>query len=302
MHLCVYGCIDSIDMKLQDSSKNEQIELDLLLEAIYLVYSYDFRNYAKDSIMRRTKTFMLQRQEEKIANLIPLVIHDESYFRLLLPYYSINVTSFFRNVDFYKSLVKEVFPKLNTYPFFKIWHAGCSTGEEVYSLAILLKNYGLYDKATIFATDFNDKYLKVAQKGIYKLDNFQEARDRYGKIVGDTAFVDKCFTEKNKLIKIGAALQKNITFANHNLVTDGVFGEMQLILCRNVLIYFNKDLMNITLLKFNESLRNGGILCLGTKESIRDTSIEEVFTAIDPQQRIFKKLYKNILPSSENVI
>jgi chemotaxis protein methyltransferase CheR len=287
---------------LHDSSKNEEIALDLLLEAIYLVYGYDFRDYAKDSIMRRTKTFMLQKQEEKIANLIPLVIHDESYFRLLLPYYSINVTSFFRNIDFYKSLVKEVFPKLSTYPFFKIWHAGCSTGEEVYSLAILLKEHGLYDKATIFATDFNDKCLKVAQKGVYKLEDFHEAKERYGKICKEAEFIDKCFTEKNNLIKIGAALQKNITFANHNLVTDGVFGEMQLILCRNVLIYFNRDLMNATLLKFNESLRNGGILCLGTKESIRDTSIEEIFTTIDPQQRIFKKLYKKIISSSENEI
>ena len=219
------------------------------------------------------------------------ILHDPSVFEKVVYDFSITVTEMFRDPSFYQSLRNKIIPYLKTYPFIKIWHAGCATGEEVYSLAILLKEEGIYNKATIFATDFNEHALDVARQGIYSLKDTQKYSTNYQKAGGKASFSDYYYARYNSAI-MRKSLSKNVTFANHNLVTDGVFGEMHLILCRNVLIYFNKDLQNKVLTLFNESLIHGGFLALGSKETLSFSSIENDFKPIDKKNKIFRKIKK----------
>jgi chemotaxis protein methyltransferase CheR len=266
----------------------ENIEITLLLEAIFQRYGYDFRSYARASIERRVRHFLPKAGCATISAMIPKLLYNESFFEPLVREFSITVSEMFRDPSVYRSIREKVIPLLKTYPFVRIWHAGCASGEEAYSLAILLKEEGLYDRATIFATDFNDGALDQAKEGIYALDTVQQSTANYQKAGGSRSF-SEYYHARYEAMAINPALKKNITFANHNLVTDGVFSEMHFILCRNVLIYFNKELQNRVLNLFRDSLAYGGFLCLGSKESLLFSDVARDFKPVDESARIFQK-------------
>ncbi|MCJ7600643.1 MAG: protein-glutamate O-methyltransferase CheR [Desulfobulbaceae bacterium] len=266
----------------------EEIEIDLLLEALFRLYGYDFRRYSKASITRRIRHLLGETGLGRVSEMIPELLNDKSFLEKLVYDFSITVTEMFRDPDFYRAVREQVIPYLKTYPFVKIWHAGCATGEEVYSMAIVLKEEGLYDRATIFATDFNNPALTKAKEGIYPLKDIKRYTLNYQDAGGTSSFSEYYHSQYGSVI-MDQSLKKNITFANHNLVTDGTFSEMHLILCRNVLIYFTKTLQDRVLGLFNDSLIHGGFLCLGTKESIRFTDVAEAYDAIDGKTKIYQK-------------
>ncbi|MBN1314043.1 MAG: protein-glutamate O-methyltransferase CheR [Anaerolineales bacterium] len=272
---------------MKNLNEIENIEIDLLLEAIYQRYGYDFKNYARASIERRARGFLAHSGYSKISELIPRLLHEEYFFEQLVKEFSITVSDMFRDPPVYRAIREKVVPFLKTYPYIKIWHSGCATGQEVYSLAIVLKEEGIYDRATLFATDFNDTALDQAREGIYGLDAVKQFTINYQQAGGTGSFSEYYHAQYDSMI-INPALKKNITFANHNLVTDSVFGEMHFILCRNVLIYFNKELKNRVLDLFKESLIYGGFLCLGSKESLMFTSVNNDFITIDESCKIYQ--------------
>ena len=266
----------------------QDIEITLLLEAMYQCYGYDFRNYAKATIRRRIKQFVEQKGHKHISEVLPDIIHNRQTFQALINEFSITVTEMFRDPAFYLSIRQNVIPLLKTYPFIKVWHAGCSTGEEVYSMAIVLKEEGLYDRATIFATDMNDNALAQAKEGIFPLEHIQEYTRNYQQSGGKYSFGDYYHADQEHMI-VHKELKKNITFANHNLTIDQVFAEMHLICCRNVMIYFNKTLQNQVLKLLEEATVRGGFLCLGTKEAIRFSPVYTHFKDVDEPNKIFQK-------------
>lgn len=280
--------------KVEDAPANshdvdtENIEIQLLLEAIHLKYGYDFRDYARASVKRRIIHRKNLANIATIAEMQHRLLHDIEFFERLLLDLSINVTEMFRDPTFYVALRQEVVPVLKTYPFIKIWHAGCSTGEEAYSMAILLKEEGLYDRTQIYATDFNDMVLQKAREGIYSIEHIKDYTLNYQRAGGKTTFVEY-YTAHHNSILLDRSLKKNMVFANHNLETDGVFGEMHLILCRNVLIYFNRTLQNRVIHLFHESLCRSGILCLGSKETLRFSDDAHAFEEIVADEKIYKK-------------
>lgn len=280
-------------MSLDSKNKNQTInlEIDLILQAIFHKYGYDFRNYSKAHVKRRLLNRISTSNLESISELQHKVLHDTEYFEILLRDLSINVTEMFRDPGFYLAMRKEVLPILKTYPFFKVWHAGCSTGEEVYSFAVLLKEEGIYDRAQIYATDFNRDVLEIAKKGIYPIDRIKEFTANYQAAGGKQSFSDYYMANYNSVI-YDQSLKKNLVFAEHNLVTDSVFAEANLIICRNVLIYFNKELQNRVVTLFNDSLVNGGFLGLGSKETLQFTNQAKNFDIINSDEKIYKKKIK----------
>ncbi len=264
------------------------IEIDLILEAIFIKYGYDFRNYSKAHVKRRLLNRLMTSNIKSISEMQHKVLREPDFFEIMLRDLSINVTEMFRDPSFYKALRKEVIPVLKTYPFIKIWHAGCSTGEEVYSFAVLLKEEGLYDRAQIYATDFNHDVLDIAKKGIYPIDRIKEFTANYQAAGGTQSFSDYYMANYNSVI-FDKSLKKNLVFAEHNLVTDSVFAEVNLIICRNVLIYFNKELQNRVISLFHESLINGGYLALGSKETIQFTTKADKFETINAKEKVYKK-------------
>lgn len=280
-------------------SKITGIEVDLFLEAVFRCYGYDFRHYARASIKRRIKHVVQKFEYARISDLTSDLLHKPELFYDIVFEFSVPVTEMFRDSSFYKSLREQVLPYLRTFPFLKIWHAGCATGEEVYSLAILLKEEDLYDRATIFATDFNEKALEKARAGIYSLKDIQTYTKNYQKAGGRDTF-SNYYHARYKSAIMESSLSKNITFANHNLVTDAVFGEMNLILCRNVLIYFNRELQNKTLQLFDESLSNSGFLALGSKETIEFSPLIDSYRKIDASEQIYRKTLPAGLISNES--
>lgn len=266
----------------------EHIEVDLLLEALFRRYGYDFRSYARASIDRRVSQFVSTKGLAHIADLIPLCLHDEALFSELAQQFSISVTEMFRDPFVYRSLREQVLPVLETFPHLKVWHAGCATGEEVYSLAILLAEAGLLARTTVFGTDFNDAALARARQGIYPADRIQLFTRNYQEAGGTQSFADY-YHGSYDAAAMDASLKKRITFANHNLTADKVFGEMQLVLCRNVLIYFDRDLQERALRLFTDSLVRGGFLCLGTKETLQFSSVAEAYEVVDRTAKVYKK-------------
>ena len=268
--------------------ENLNIEVNLLLEAIFQKYGYDFRRYGRAHVLRR----ILHRKElagmDGITQMIERVLNEEEFFNQLLLDLSINVTEMFRDPTFYKALREKVIPTLRTYPFIKIWHAGCSTGEEVYSMAILLKEEGLYDKVQMYATDFNQIVLKKAREGIYPIKSIKEYTSNYQRAGGKNSFSDYYAAAYDSVI-MDQSLKKNIVFADHNLALDGVFGEMNLVICRNVLIYFNRDLQDRVIQLFDNSLIHGGFLALGSKENLQFSSQYHRFADVDKNEKIYKK-------------
>jgi chemotaxis protein methyltransferase CheR len=266
----------------------ENIEIDLFLDAIYRRYGYDFRHYARASVRRRLRYILGRSNRQHLSELFAQILHDEGYARSVIYDFSITVTEMFRDPDFYHSVRKNVLPYLKTYPFFKVWVSGCATGEEVYSLAILLKEEELLERATLFATDFNETALKKAREGIYSLKDVQQYTLNYQKAGGSRSFADYYHAEYESVI-MDKALRKNITFAPHNLVADTVFSEVQLVFCRNVLIYFDRSLQNWALSTLTNSLTHGGFLCLGNKESIDFSGVRDQYKTVDAAERIYQK-------------
>jgi len=266
----------------------ENIEITLLLEGIFLRYGHDFRSYGRASVERRIRQFQEKSGYAAISEMIPKLLRDETFFQGLLRDLSITVTEMFRDPFVYRRIREKVIPLLHTYPFIKIWHAGCATGEEAYSLAIVLQEEGLYERATIFATDFNDTALEKAKTGIYPMDNVKLFTNNYHGSGGTLPF-SEYYHAHYESMAISPSLKKRIVFANHNLVTDAVFSEMHMILCRNVLIYFDATLQKKVLGLFRESLIRGGFLCLGNKESLRFSDVEKDFNTIDDKGKIYRK-------------
>ncbi|MBF0302881.1 MAG: protein-glutamate O-methyltransferase CheR [Desulfamplus sp.] len=266
----------------------DDIEIKLILDAVQLKHGYDFTNYARASMKRRLNKIMEDSGLARLTDMIPLIIHDNDFFRFFLHSISVNVTEMFRDPPFFLSIRESIIPYLKTYPFIKIWAAGISTGEEIYSLAILFKEEGLDENIIIYATDFNDNVLEIAKRGIYSAADMRLNTANYQKSGGKESFAGYYHADYNSVI-FDSSLKKNIVFANHNLVTDGVFGEMNMILCRNVLIYFNKILQDHVLELFSKSLRINGFLCLGTKESLEFSTSASLYETIDKTARIFKK-------------
>lgn len=272
-----------------ETEELEEIEIDLLLEAIFRRYGYDFRDYARGSVRRKVRAMTKRLDVTRLSELIPRLLHDQALFGAMVGAFSTPVTEMFRDPPFFAFLREAVVPYLKTYPFVRIWLAGCATGEEAYSLAILLKEEGLGERATVFATDFVDASLSQAREGIYPLRAMKTNIMNYQQAGGKQLFSDYYHADYDSVI-MDARLRENITFANHNLVTDGVFGEMHLILCRNVLIYFNSTLQRRVLDLFHQSLLHGGFLALGSKESLRRHGFNDRFEELEPTWKIYRRI------------
>jgi chemotaxis protein methyltransferase CheR len=268
-------------------------ELEFFLEIIFRVFGYDFRNYNKAHVKRRILHRINNLELQSISQLQHKVLYEEGYFDMILRDLSINVTEMFRDPGFYKSMREEVIPILRTYPYIKIWHAGCATGEEVYSFAILLQEEGLYERAQIYATDFNPVVLEVAKKAIYPVQKIKDYTLNYQESGGKNLFSEYYVARYDSVI-FDQSLKKNIVFAEHNLVTDSVFAEVNLIICRNVLIYFNKELQNKVISLFTESLIKGGFLGLGSKENLMFTDVFNQYQVIDSKEKIYKKIVTSL--------
>ena len=271
-----------------DDVNVEDIEINLLLEAIFQMYGYDFRSYTKASIRRRVMHRLTMSGFSSIMEMTDKVLKDRRFFVTLLNDLTVNVTEMYRDPEFYQALRSEVIPVLKTYPFIKIWHAGCSTGEEIYSMAIMLEEEGLYDRAMIYATDIDKNVLASAKKGIYSLEAVKQYNDNYRRAGGKHNLSDY-YTARYDSVIMEQRLKRNIVFADHDLATDQVFGEMHMILCRNVLIYFDRELQQRVIRLFSDSLDMGGYLCLGTKESLKFSGQDDTFEPIDESLRIFRK-------------
>lgn len=270
---------------------NEDIETWLFIEAIKKKYGYNFSEYSRAHIKRRIKNRLVKSKMNNILELTHNVLEDEVFFREVLLDFSINVTEMFRDPQFFKYLRENIIPVLESYPQIKIWHAGCSSGEEVYSMAILLKECGLYDRCQIYATDFNEKIIEKAKTGIYSREAIKEYTKNYILSGGTQSFSDYYMVKYDHAI-LELDLKKRITFAQHNLVTDGSFGEMNLIICRNVLIYFDRGLQNRVDKLFSDSLIKSGYLCLGSKETLIYSDVIENFDTISEEFKIYCKHMK----------
>lgn len=267
---------------------NSEIEVRLLIEAIYLKYSYDFRDYSGASLKRRVRHALEQFGCPTITALQERILHEPSAFMQLLQYLTIPVSEMFRDPGYFLALRQQVVPLLRTYPSIKVWVAGCSTGEEVYSLAILLKEEGLLERTILYATDINPLSLEKAERGIFPLDSVSAYTSNYQKSGGQRAFSDY-YTAAYEGVLFDKSLREHVTFADHSLATDSVFSETQLISCRNVLIYFNKTLQNRALGLFRDSLCHRGFLGLGSKESVDFSSHAKGFEPLVKHERIYRK-------------
>jgi chemotaxis protein methyltransferase CheR len=266
----------------------ERIEIELLLEGIHRHYGFDFRSYAYSSIKRRLWRRVHAEGLETISALQERVLHDPPCMDRLMLDLSINVTAMFRDPTFFLALRRQVIPLLRTYPFLRIWHAGCSTGEEVYSMAILLQEEGLYKKTRVYATDINEAVLTQAKRGIFPLGKMQEYTTNYLRAGGTRSF-SEYYTAKYDGALFHPSLMDGVVFSQHNLVTDRSFSEFNLILCRNVMIYFDRPLQNHVLQLFRESLANFGVLGLGKKESLKFTAEETNFEPLVASEKIYRK-------------
>jgi chemotaxis protein methyltransferase CheR len=282
------------DVKLPDTPATydkelERIEIELLLEGVYRHYGFDFRSYAYSSLKRRVWKRMQAEGMYRVSELQDRVLHDPSMMEKLLLDLSINVTAMYRDPGFYAAFRALVVPTLRTYPFIRVWHAGCSTGEEVFSMAILLEEEGLYERSRIYATDINEMVLQRARAGIFPLDKMQEYTQNYVRAGGTRSF-SEYYTAMYDGALFNSSLTRNVVFSQHNLVTDGSFAEFNVIVCRNVMIYFDRKLQNRVHRLFHESLGRFGILALGNKETLRFTDYEDKYEVLDAREKIFRRL------------
>jgi chemotaxis protein methyltransferase CheR len=267
----------------------EELEVELLLEAIVRRYGFDFRGYAPASLKRRLWRRIRAERLESVSALLDRVLHDPQVMERLLLDLSVNVTSMFRDPSFYAALRAKVAPLLRTYPFTRVWVAGCSTGEEVYSLAILLDEEGLYERTRVYATDINEVVLEQASAGVFPLDKMQEYTDNYLKAGGTRSF-SQYYVAGYEGALFSRSLLDNVVFAQHNLVSDRAFNEFNLILCRNVMIYFDRELQNRVHELFYESLETFGVLGLGHKETMQFTPYRDRFEELDAAEKLYRKV------------
>ncbi|NTW98379.1 MAG: protein-glutamate O-methyltransferase CheR [Geobacteraceae bacterium] len=266
------------------------IEMKLLMDGVYQVYGYDFREYSEASLRRRLTQWLSGSGFATFSLAQSQLLRDRSLFDTLLRGITVNVSEMFRDPAFFKAIREHVVPYLKTYPFVKIWHAGCATGEEAYSMAILLQEEGLKGRFRIYATDINEEVIRKAQDGIYPLKEMQCFTRNYQHAGGTGSFSDY-YTARYEHAILSPSLRENIVFAAHNLAVDGDFGEMNLILCRNVMIYFKLPLKERVLGLFDSSLLPGGYLCLGTKESLHQRKIASHYEAVTTRMQIYRKQY-----------
>lgn len=266
----------------------ETKELKELIESIRFVYGYDFSDYAEASFKRRVSYFMQNRNLTALDELARLLLRDEKLLEEFIQEVSVTVTEMFRDPSFYKSLRTNITKRLATYPFIKIWIAGCATGEEVYSFAIILHEEGLLSRSLIYATDINQKSLQIARDGVYPVENMKSYTANYQKAGGQHSFSEYYKSKFNSVI-FDKFLKQNIVFAPHNLAVDKSFNEFQLIVCRNVLIYFNQQLQSRVIQLFYDSLCPFGFLALGNKESLLFADKKKHFDEIDRKERLFMK-------------
>lgn len=267
----------------------EEIEIQLLLEGMARYYGYDFRNYALASLKRRIWNTMRAEQLEHVSQLQERVLHDPACMERFLLALTVNVTAMFRDPGFYLTFRERVVPLLRTYPFIRIWHAGCSTGEEVYSMAILLHEAGLYERCRIYATDMNSAVLSKAKAGIFPLDKMQDYTSNYLKAGGARSF-SEYYTAAYDHAIFRPWLRDQITFSQHNLATDGSFNEFNVVLCRNVMIYFNKTLQEHVHQLLHNSLSMFGILGLGHAESLKFTPYEQQYVELVSGERLYRRI------------
>lgn len=280
---------DSVGIiRKNEDAELEKIEIELLLEGIYRYYGLDFRNYAYPFIQRRIWHRIHAEKLKSISGLQERIFHDHTIMKKLFADFSINVTEMFRDPSFFLSFRNKVIPLVKDYPYIRIWHVGCATGEEVYSMAILLQEEGLYDKARIYATDINPGILEKAKQGVFPLDRMQAYTKNYFQAGGKRAF-SEYYTTKQEEVVFHPFLRENIVFAQHNLATDHSFNEFHIIICRNVMIYFNKSLQNHVHGLLYESLSLQGFLGLGKREGVRFTSNADFYEEFDSDERLYRK-------------
>jgi chemotaxis protein methyltransferase CheR len=267
----------------------EQLELALLLEAIYRRYGFDFRNYARASLKRRVWRRVHGERLETVSGLIEKVLHDPAVMEQLLLDLSINVTAMFRDPEFYAAFREVAVPQLRTYPFTRVWNAGCATGEETYSLAIMLEEEGLYERTRIYATDINQAVLDRARAGVFPLDKMKQYTQNYIRAGGTRAF-SEYYVAGYDGARFRRSLLDNVVLSQHNLVQDSAFNEFHVIVCRNVMIYFDKELQDHVHRLFYESLARFGVLVLGQKESIGFSPYADRYEELAPGQKIFRKI------------
>ena len=269
-------------------SARESLEISLLLEGVYQQYGFDFRQYARASLRRRLWRRVYAEGLRSISGLQEKVLHDRGAMERLLRDLSINVTSMFRDPGFFASFRTKVVPMLRTYPFLRIWNAGCSTGEETYSLAILLREVGLYERSRIYATDINESVLASAAEGIYPVAKMQEYTENYLAAGGSRSFSDYYRAAYDRA-QLDRSLGENIVFAAHNLVSDRSFNEFHVVVCRNVMIYFDRTLQDRVHQLFLDSLAPFGVLALGRKETLTHSSHAEEYDVVDDAERIYRR-------------
>jgi chemotaxis protein methyltransferase CheR len=273
---------------LSDTVKDFDIELQLLVDAIFLKYHYDFRAYAGASLKRRLTTAMMQFDCTTLSQLQDRVIHDPAVFPALLDYLTVQVSEMFRDPSYFLALRTKVIPLLRTYPSLKIWIAGCSTGEEAYSMAILLREEGLLERTLIYATDINLRALEQAEAGVYAIDRIAGFSDNHRRS-GGTSSLSDYYTAAYDRAVFDKSLRTHIVFSDHSLATDSVFAETQLVSCRNVLIYFTRELQERALGLFVGSLPHKGFLGIGSKENLRFSKHAQIFDEFVGRERIYQK-------------
>jgi chemotaxis protein methyltransferase CheR len=278
---------ESAGTRAPGTEELEELEIRLLLEGVWSCYGYDFRDYALSSIRRRVRFFMEEEGLSTITSVQDRVLHDALALRRFLRALSVNVTAMFRDPSFYRALREVVVPVMRTYPAVRIWHAGCATGEEVYSVAILLKEEGLYDRCRLYATDINEAVLRQAQRGELPLSSMRENTRHYIEAGGGHGFARWYKTRDDRAV-LDPDLRRNIVFAQHNLATDGSFNEFHLVVCRNVLIYFNRALQDRVHRLLYDSLVRFGFLGLGMKETTRFTPHEAQYEELP--ERLYRKV------------
>jgi len=270
------------------SEKIEDIEIRLLLEALYVRYHYDFRNYAMASIKRRLRQAREQLGFATISALQESVLHDAQMLPRLLGYLTIQVSEMFRDPSYFQAIREQVVPHLRTYPSLKIWIAGCSGGEELYSLVILFREEGLESRTIFYATDISQEALRTAEAGVYPLDRIQLFTENHRKSGGKSSLSDY-YNAAYGRASFDKTLRQNVVFSDHSLVTDAVFGEMHLVSCRNVLIYFDRPLQDRAIGLFKHSLARKGFLGLGAKESLRFSDHSGSFKDFVREEKIYQR-------------
>lgn len=276
-------------MSVEQGVPISDLEVEVILNDVFEIYGYDFTNYSKASLKRRIIRLVAQDRLPSFAEFRYKLRSDKGYLQQFIEQITVNVTEMFRDVSFYKMLREKVIPVLATWPVIRIWHAGCSTGEEVYSMAILLHEANLLEKSLLYATDINPSVLAKVRYGIYPISQMRLYSENYI-LSGGKGDFSSYYTAQYNSAKFDDFLGKKIVVSTHNLVSDGSFNEFQLIMCRNVLIYFDKPLQDRVLHLFHESLEPMGILALGSKETLKFTDIGENFKQLDIKEKIWRKV------------